>query len=49
MMQVNMLESTIIIITVMENPMAITEILILAMATSHAPMGFHIKCLVQQA
>ena len=43
-----MLES-ITIIFVMENPMAITEILILVMATSHAPMGLHIKCLVQQA
>ena len=48
-MQVNMLETIIITIIVMENPMAITEILILVMVTSHAPMGLHIKCLVQQA
>ena len=48
LMQVNMLES-FITISVMENPMAITEILILVMVTSHAPMEFHIKCLVQQA
>ena len=47
-MQVNMLES-IITIFVVENPMAITEILIPVMVTSHAPMGLHIKCLVQQA
>ena len=35
-------------IFVMENRMAITEILIIVMATSHAPMRLHIKCLVQQ-
>ena len=43
-----MLES-IIMIFVMENQMAITEILIPVMVTSHAPMGIRIKCLVQQA
>ena len=48
-MQVNMLETIIITTIVMEKPMAITEILILVMVTSHAPMGFHTKCLVQQA
>ena len=36
-------------IFVMENRMAVTEIFILVMATSHAPMRLHIKCLVQQA
>ena len=36
-------------IFVMENWMAITEILILVMATSHAPMRFHIKWLVKKA
>ena len=36
-------------IFVMENRMAITEILIVVLATSHAPMRLHIKCLVQQA